>query len=209
MNHSLFTGNTSLYLVASLSCARYLYDELAIWSINGFKKQTKKTTYSFYLVFPFLPNPVKPAFPEAGKGFSTALYKPLRILYFLFLEKNMHGRNQASSFKWSSGAWHQIALWVQFYCRHMKAATVVSVEFLEWEILEAKFWPCFCGQLEARLVHCAGLKNGAWSAVKMQVREGCKAKTLNCLSWVGADAEVPVSFLLEKMCKIWRVLVLL
>lgn len=52
MNHSLFTGNTSLYLVASLSYARYLYDELAIWSINGFKKQAKKNTYSFVLFSP-------------------------------------------------------------------------------------------------------------------------------------------------------------
>lgn len=52
MNHSLFTESTSLYLVASLSYARYLYDELAIWSINGFKKQIKKNTYSFCVVFP-------------------------------------------------------------------------------------------------------------------------------------------------------------
>lgn len=107
----------------------------------------------------------------------------------------MHGRIQASGFKWSSGAWHQIALWVQFYCRHVKAATVTSVEFLEWEILEAKSWPCFCGQLEAGLVQCAGVKNGSWGAMKMQVWHSCRAKphVHNCLSWVGADAEA-VSF---------------
>lgn len=111
MNHSLFTANTSLSLVASLSCASYLCDELAIWWIYGFKKQTKNT-YSFCVVFPFLPNQVKPPFPEVCKGFSTALYKTLRILYFSFLEKNVHGRIQAS-FKWSSRAWHQVAPWVQ------------------------------------------------------------------------------------------------
>lgn len=75
MNHSLFTGNTSFYLVAPLNYTRYLYNELAIWSINGFKKQTKKNTFSFCVVFLFFPNPVKPTFPEAGKGFSRLFSK--------------------------------------------------------------------------------------------------------------------------------------
>lgn len=90
------------------------------------------------------------------------------------------------------------------YCHHMKAATVASVEFLEWEILEAKSWPCFCGQLEAGLVQYAEVKNGAGGSMKMQVWEGCRANphVLSFLSRIGADAEVPVSFFLEKMCKI-------
>lgn len=159
--------------------------------------------------FPLFPNPVKATFPEVGKGLSTALYKSLRV-YFSFLEENVHGRIQASSFKWSSGAWHQIALLVQFYWRHMKARTSMH----EWDFWTGKFLRPNPG-----FVSVASLKQNLssvqeWRTGHEVLQKGRSEKVvktdhiLDCLCWVAAGAEVPVSFLLEKMCKIWRVLVL-
>lgn len=103
------------------------------------KSKSRRTSTAFGL-FSTLPKHSKPTCTEVGKGFLTAPCKSLRLLYFSFLEENVHGWIQASSFKWSWGAWHQVAMLVQFYCRHMRAETIASMEILAWEILEAKSW---------------------------------------------------------------------
>lgn len=74
------------------------------------------------------------------------------------------------------------------------------MEFLDEEVLEYKSWPYFCGQLEADLVQCEQdmrcYEKGGLGMLE------AKSSLLDCLCGVGADAEMPVSFLLEKTCKV-------